>query len=119
MLSILLFFLHFQIFIKLPISTTPLTNVSPLQHRSKYAPFSTKGPLIDKDEIQWADLKRWSQVWQLNVLVFPYTCDYLSEANLIMFSCETLSSESSPISFVYFHSSRGFNEFISWHIAVQ
>ena len=94
-------------------------NVSPLQHRSKYAPFSTKGPLIDKDEIQWEDLKRWSQVWQLNVLVFPYTCDYLSEANLIMFSCETLSSESSPISFVYSHSSRGFNEFISWHIAVQ
>ena len=68
---------------KLPISTTPLTKVFPLQHRSKYAPFSTKGPLIDKDAIQWADLKRWSQVWQLNVLVFPYTCDYLSERQIL------------------------------------
>ena len=39
-----------------------LTNVSPLQHRSKYTPFSRKGTSIDKDAIPWADMKRWSQV---------------------------------------------------------
>ena len=37
-------------------------------------------------------------------LSFPiYLRLFIREANLIMFSCETLSSESSPISFVYFH----------------
>ena len=83
MLSILLFFLHLQIFLKLPISTTPLTDVSPLQTPQQVRALSTKGPLIDKDAIQWADLKRWSQVWQLNVLVFPNTCDYLSERQIL------------------------------------
>lgn len=40
----------------------------PLQHSNKYTPFSPKGTSIDKDAIPWVDLKRWSQVYQLNVI---------------------------------------------------
>lgn len=42
-------------------------------------PFSRKGKSIDKDAIPWADMKRWGQVQQLNVIALPDTCDYLSE----------------------------------------